>query len=114
MAAGPITRLTSRAWNWNAIRPPGAVEIAAWRATFHVPAERPVVERQPAGGVVVVGLVEAGDALLREAGGLAVADVRLGRLQRPPVGGDLETVRLDVDEVLVDVRPRRRRRAAAG
>ena len=35
--AGPMTRLTSRAWNWNAIRAPGSVAIEACRETFHVP-----------------------------------------------------------------------------
>ena len=41
-----MTRFTSRAWKRNAIRPPGSFSTAAWRATVHVPDERPLVEAQ--------------------------------------------------------------------
>ena len=71
----------------------------------HVPVarERPVVERQPGGRGIGVRLVEASGILLGEARGLAVAGVRLGRLQRLPVGGHLESPRLDRHQLLVDV-----------
>ena len=47
--AGPITRLTSRAWNWNAIRPPGSFSIAACRATVQFPESVPLVQRRAVG-----------------------------------------------------------------
>ena len=48
-------------------------------------------------------LVERGVGFGGEAAALAVADVRLGRLERPPVGGHLEPLGFDHDEILVDV-----------
>ena len=101
---GPITRLTSRAWKRNAIRPPGSLRAAAWRATVQVPASAQALRGRRARRGVCVGLVEARDLGLREAGALAIAGVRLRRLQGPPVGGHLEPHGVDIDEVLIDAR----------
>ena len=67
-----------------------------------VPGEVPGVEGESRGGVVDVGPIEGGDLLRGEAGALAVSEVGLGRLQRPPVGGDFEPAWLDIHEVLID------------
>ena len=64
--------------------------------------ESPVVEREPAGRAVHVRPIEPSDVLLGETGALPVPDVRLGRTKRAPVGGDLETLRLDRDQIRVD------------
>ena len=50
-----------------------------------------------------MGFVEASDLVLREAGALPVARIRLGRLERPPVGRHLEPDGVDVHEILIDV-----------
>jgi len=56
--AGPMTRLTSRAWNWKATRPPGSFRTAACWATVQLPERVPIVEGEPCSCDVDVGLVE--------------------------------------------------------
>ena len=87
-----MTRFTSRAWKRNAIRPFGSFSTPAWRATVHVPASAHWLRRN-GGSEYGVRLVERGVGFGGEAAALAVADVRLGRLERPPVGGHLEPLR---------------------
>ena len=67
------------------------------------PGEVPVVEGQPRCRGVPVRPVEPRAGLRGEPAALAVAEVGLGRLQRPPVGRHLQAAGLDHHEVLVDV-----------
>ena len=109
-----MTRLRSRAWNRNAIRPPGSFRTAACRATVHFPERSQWLRREPLGRGVDVGRVEGPIANRGEAGPLAVSDVGLGRLQRPPVGGHLQAPRVRRSRVPDRCHPPRRRAAAAG
>src|SRR5215213_7348435 len=75
---GPMTRLTSRARNWKAIRPPASAKIEACWATVQLRArDVNLVERQTGMAGVRMRSVERRVVRGREAGGLEVAEVGL-------------------------------------
>ena len=89
-AAGPITRLTSRAWKRNAIRPPGSFEIAAWLATVHVPESAHSLRRSATGNGVDAGALNSARLPARSrcsGGSRGTSRVMPASASRPPLRG---------------------------